>query len=210
MNVALSTGLRRIFGDFLPYAESMEFALQAMCRGSTRILMISKSALLLLTMISVSGCAMQKGDFPSLAKRPFENGPSIAEPDPVQPPATANLSPALQAAVSDVVAISMAANGKFMDSLPAVRNRVRAARNSAVSSEAWVVAQMEMAALEMTRSPSVEALADMDRLYLQQLRAEMDGAAAGSAAIVGRYQEQVRRQVSDQQSAIDELREMIR
>tara|TARA_R110002124_G_scaffold166933_1_gene334308 strand:- start:44 stop:562 length:519 start_codon:yes stop_codon:yes gene_type:complete len=172
--------------------------------------MIAKTPLLLLTIIGLSGCAMQEGDFPSLAKRPFEDGPTIAEPDSVVPPPAASLSPAVQAAVEKATATSNAAHNEFLARLPAVQKQVRAARNSAVSSESWVVAQMEMAALEMTRSPSVEALADMDRLYLQQLQAEADGAAAGSAAIVAEQKQGIAEQVSKQQSAIDGLKDIIR
>ena len=50
----------------------------------------------------------------------------------------------------------------------------------------------------------------MDRLYLQQLQAEADGAAAGSAAIVAEQKQGIAEQVSKQQSAIDGLKDIIR
>ncbi len=151
---------------------------------------------------------MQQGDFPSLQKRPYEDGPVIAESAaPVSAPSS--LPAAMQVKLDAAVAQSRSAHEQFLAQLPAVRSRVEAARGAAVSSELWVVAQMELASLEMTRSGSVEALADIDRLYLQQLEAEQESRGSGSAAIMAR-QQQVEQQVSEQQSAIERLKNMVR
>ena len=165
----------------------------------------------LLTIIAfpLSGCAMQQGDFPSLQKRPYENEPAISEPA-APTPSISSLPSDIQGKLDAAAAQSRAAHDRFMDRLPAVRSRVDAARGAAVSSESWVVAQMELASLEMTRSPSVEALADIDRLYLQQLQAEVDGSSLGGAEIVARQRQTVLQQVTDQQGAIEGLKETIR
>ena len=177
--------------------------------GSPKDRAMKKLPVLLAMMaVPLSGCAMQQGDFPSLQKRPYEGEPVIDESAPPVP-AASPLSADVQAKLDAAVAQSRTAHDRFLAKLPQVRSRVEAARGAAVSSESWVVAQMELAALEMTRSPSVEALADMDRLYLQQLETELAGPADGSTAIMAQ-QQQIERQVGDQQAAIDGLKDMVR
>ncbi|MEP2990183.1 MAG: hypothetical protein ABJN65_14475 [Parasphingorhabdus sp.] len=172
--------------------------------------MTAKSAISLLTMIAVSGCAMQTGDFPSLSKRPYENGPAIESPAPVSRPMATGLPASLQTAVNQAIVKSNAAHKKFLENLPGVKNRVRAAGRSSISSESWVVAQMDLAALELIRSPSVTALADMDALYLQRLNAEFEDAQPGGAQIVARNRNQIEAQVKAQQDAIDAMKVRLR
>ncbi|MEH6790418.1 hypothetical protein [Parasphingorhabdus sp.] len=167
---------------------------------------LSASVMIITAMLS--GCAMQEGDFPSLQKRPYETDQPIEEPA-VAAPVLAPLPTATQLKLDAAVAQSRAAHDLFLERLPGVRSRVDAARGSAESSESWVVAQMELAALEIERSPSVEALADIDRLYLQQLESELDAPSEGSAAIMAQ-QRQVEQQVADQQAAIDGLKGRLR
>ena len=153
---------------------------------------------------------MQEGDFPSLAKRPFEDGAAIEPPAPTPRPTVSSLPAPLQTALSDAVARSNDAHRKFLKNLPGVKNRVNAARRSMVSSEAWVVAQMDLAALEMMRSPSIAALADVDALYLQRLNAEFEDAPTGGAAIIGEKRNQIQAQVNAQQSEIDAMKARLR
>ena len=79
-----------------------------------------------------------------------------------------------------------------------------------MSSELWVVAQMELAALEMVRSPSVEALADIDMLYRQQLEREASDDQFGGTAAIARQRDAVKMQVDRQQGEIDAMKNRLR
>ncbi len=167
------------------------------------------SVLVTIITVTLSGCAMQQGDFPSLQKRPYEDDPVMVEP---APPATTEIPlPAdLQSNLSAAVARSRAANEQFQARLPVVKRRVDAARNAAVSSESWVAAQMELAALEMQRSPSVEAMADIDALYKEQLERETVAGQSGGTTIIARQRDAVQAQVDRQQAEIDAMKNRLR
>lgn len=153
---------------------------------------------------------MQEGDFPSLAKRPYEDQGPIDSRDTVTPALIADLPPALQTAVNEALAMSNEAHGKFLNNLPGVERRVNAAKGSSVSGESWVVAQMDLAALEMIRSPSVTALADVDALYMQRLDNEFEGKQPGGALLIAKSRSQIEAQVKAQQDAIDAMKAKLR
>ncbi len=154
---------------------------------------------------------MQEGDFPSLAKRAYEDVP--ANSDPVSPPVSSAISVLpgpLQSAVSKAVRQSSSAHAKFLRNLPGVKKRVNNARGSAISSEAWVVAQMDLSALEIGRGPSISALADIDGMYISRLEAEYIDNDPGGAAIIAEKRELIRRQVKSQQDEIDAMKAQLR
>ena len=166
-------------------------------------------ALVPIVTVTLSGCAMSEGDFPSLLKRPYEDDPVMVES--AAPPAANLALPAdLQSDLSAAVARSAAAHDRFQAGLPAVKRRVDAARNAAVSSESWVAAHMELAALEIQRSPSVEAMADIDALYRTQLERETVEGQSGGTAIIARQRDAVQAQVERQQSEIDAMKNRLR
>lgn len=161
-------------------------------------------ALMTIITVTLSGCAMSEGDFPSLLKRPYEDDPVMADSEAL--PATNLALPAdLQSDLSAAVARSGAAHSQFQARLPTVKRRVDAARNAAVSSESWVAAHMELAALEGERSPSVEALADIDALYRAQLERETADGESGGTTIIARQRDAVKAQVDRQQAEIDAM-----
>ncbi|WP_321325946.1 hypothetical protein [uncultured Parasphingorhabdus sp.] len=166
-------------------------------------------ALVTIITVTLSGCAMQDGDFPSLLKRPYESAPMAGE---TAAPVTAisSLPADLQARLGAAVASSGDADAKYRERLPAVKNRVDAARGAAESSEAWVVAQMELAALEIVRSPSVEALADIDALYRDQLERETAADESGGTAIIAAQRDLVQAQVERQQADIEAMKNRLR
>ncbi len=172
--------------------------------------MIGKSAISLLAMMAVSACAMQAGDFPSLAKRPYENGVAIDSEAQVTTALIANLPAPLKSAVNQALEQSNAAHRKFLNNLPGVEKRVGSARAASISSESWVVAQMDLASLEMIRGPSVSALADIDALYLERLNAEFDDEQPGGALIIAKSRDQIQAQVKAQQDAIDAMKAGLR
>lgn len=158
----------------------------------------------------LSACAMQEGDFPSLSKRPFEDKPvdsgSLTDSDPVMQ----TLSGPLQNAVSASVRQSQTAHDAFLNDLADVEKAVAEAGGAAPSSESWVVAQMKLSSLEVSRSPSVSALADIDALYIERLGQELDDSQPGGAALIAQSRDRISGQVTAQQNKIDQLRASIR
>lgn len=160
--------------------------------------------------LSLSACAMQSGDFPSLSKRPYEDVPAIDETVTPPLPQIESLPVALKNAVDAAIRQSNAAHQAFLADLPKVKQSVSAARGASPSSESWVAAHVELSSLEMDRSPSVSALADIDLLYLQRLDQEFSGEDKGAAALIAKSREQIEAQVSSQQAEIDQLKARIR
>ncbi|MEO9598986.1 hypothetical protein [Parasphingorhabdus sp.] len=169
-----------------------------------------KKLLALMTIITVplSGCAMQQGDFPSLQKRPYEAESAVVETTPTA--AVTSLPADVRSKLAAAVATSSAAHDQFQAMLPAVQARVDAAGGSNVLSEPWVVAQMELAALETERSPSVEAMADIDALYAAQLERDAAENRSGGAALIIGQRDAVQAQVDQQQAAIDAMKSRLR
>ncbi len=167
------------------------------------------SALVTIITVTLSGCAMQQGDFPSLQKRPYEDDSAMVEPEvPVN--LLSSLPVDVRTRLEAAVAQSGSADNLFRTRLPAVKSRVDAARGAAVSSESWVVAQTELAALEMVRSASVEALADIDALYRTQLEREIELDQSGGTAIIAKQRDAVQAQVDRQQTEIDAMKNRLR
>ena len=104
----------------------------------------------------------------------------------------------------------MLAHEQFLHNLTAVKQRVVAAQGAAVSSEKWVVAQMDLAALELVRSPSVESLADIDSLYAAELDREVQEGLSGGALIILEKRNQIDGQVRQQQQQIDSMKGQLR
>ena len=160
--------------------------------------------------LSLSACAMQSGDFPSLAKRPYEDRPVIDQTIEMPAPEMEALPDGLGNSVAAAVRQSNAAHQAFQKDLPNVRQKVSAAQGAAPSSESWVVAQMLLSALETQRSPSISALADLDSLYMRRLGEELDGAEQGAAALIAKSREKIADQVGSQQQQIEALKSRLR
>ena len=88
-----------------------------------------------------SGCATT-GDFPSLAKRPYETG-----------------------GLEKIVAQAEAAQPAFQAALAKAQGVARSATGAAPQSESWIAMQMEISNLERYRTPVREAMSDMDGEY---------------------------------------------
>lgn len=152
---------------------------------------------------------MQEGDFPSLQKRPYEDQPVMDAPAAAIP-ALSSLPADIRARLDAALAQSRATHDRFQVRLPNVKSRVDAARGAAESSESWVVAHMELAVLEIERSPSVEALADIDALYREQLEREAAEGQSGGATIIAGQREAVEAQVDRQQAEINAMKNRLR
>ncbi|WP_420605693.1 hypothetical protein [Novosphingopyxis sp.] len=110
-----------------------------------------------------------------MAERPDD------QPEPPRAPVVTPLSYEQRVEVEAAQDRHRAADAAFRGALPSVRGAVAAAAGSAPGGEAWVVAQQALSRLEAARTPSAEALADLDRLLTERLAQEQQGAAAGGA-----------------------------
>lgn len=158
----------------------------------------------------LSACAMQEGDFPSLSKRAFEDKPVDSSDTAGPGPALQTLPGSLQDSVNASVQQSEVAHNAFLNDLADVEKAVTEAEGAAPSSESWVVAQMKLSSLEMSRSPSVSALADIDALYMEQLARELEVSQSGGATLIAKSRDQISDQVTAQQQKIEQLKSALR
>ena len=107
------------------------------------------------------------GPAPSLAKRAVEGRFNVAPPTvEVTPPGP--LPTDLAGRLARWEADSIAAQQAFASERGAAASAVAAASGAPVASERWVVAQQAISRLVAARAPLTEALADIDRLYLER------------------------------------------
>ncbi|MFM9851278.1 MAG: hypothetical protein ACKVOJ_00520 [Sphingomonadaceae bacterium] len=154
---------------------------------------LSLAALTLL----MAGCA-QQGDFPSLAKRPFETsrtaGETVAVPASRAPERASDAG--LPARLS--AAITRAQNGAdaFASAFAIAQQSVTAAAGSAPGSELWIAAQLAITRLEPLRSPAQSAMISID----DESRAIITGVSDGDRAQIDAARAQVAA-ISDAQTA---------
>jgi hypothetical protein len=121
--------------------------------------MLIKISLCITLLMAMAGCAA-KGDYPSLAPRPFERAtqtPTVAPPTRL--PATTDA--ALVQRVGNLVEKARAGVGAFNTALSQARPIV-AASDGVRASERWIAAQMALSRVERTREPIESALAEID------------------------------------------------
>lgn len=153
---------------------------------------------------ALGGCAMEKGEFPSLAPRPIEKrGEDIAVKPPVQ---DGQADATLLAKIAQLRTQMDAGDKSFSDMLPRVTQAVNAGRSAAGGSEKWVVAQQMLSALESARAPTVMAVAELDSLYLAQIDAIAAGRATGGADELRAAQQDGSQLAQKQQVRIDDLK----
>lgn len=119
-------------------------------------------ATVLATTILLSACATADGTFPSLERRPYEvDGPNV-EPDVAAPVASAELPPELVEKVKALTNRHESSDAAYAKDLPHVQSIAQRAAGSAVGSESWVNAHLELSRLDRSRADSVAALRDFD------------------------------------------------
>jgi hypothetical protein len=120
-----------------------------------------------LPLVLIAGCASSM-DSPSLAIRPVEAAATIdaARPATVATPVAMEeivpLDAATIARVETNIRASRASIAPFSKALEPARAAVADAAGAAVSSEAWVAAQVAISRLERTREASANALAEVE------------------------------------------------
>lgn len=154
----------------------------------------------------LSGCAGAHEAYPSLAKRPAESA-RITDISP--PPAPAPADGALKAQISQLTGQAQNGSATFDRAYATADRAVRSAGNAAVSSDAWVAAQVAISAAEAARNDSVSALASLDTLYVERTNAMADGKAQGGVAEIDVARADVLAQVDSQNDRIDALKARI-
>lgn len=162
---------------------------------------------IILSSMLAGGCSLPKGEFPSLAKRPYESSDPIAEPPAEPAQLSTTLPEALQAQLGAVEARHRAADAAFAAALPATRAVAISAAGSAMGSEAWVNAHLQLSRLEEKRADSLGAQAEVDGLIAAE---RLRGADAGIIALMEPYQQRIQAGVEAQTAALEELARRIR
>ncbi|MCT2398276.1 hypothetical protein [Novosphingobium mangrovi (ex Huang et al. 2023)] len=128
----------------------------------------AKARLLPALLPMMAAACSTAGSYPSLGLRDFEriDGSAtpvagVAElPAPPLPPASADLVTRLDG----LVAVARDADLQFQTNRPAAERAVAAA--GGIASDSWSSASVALARLESSRSSAMEALADLDALYV--------------------------------------------
>lgn len=148
----------------------------------------------------LSACGSAAG-YPDLARRPAERisgSAEVAPPSVVTPPAP--LSPEMAKRIAQLAANARSAHAAFTSGKGKAESLSNAARGTAVSSEAWVVATVALAELESRRSEAMISLAELDSLYA---RTRIDG---GDGISIAAVRDQVTAWVADEDAVLAELR----
>lgn len=114
----------------------------------------------------LAGCASDRGQYPSLARRPAER--ITASFDTPEAPVEV-VRPAPSAAVTGklggLVGAAQAADAKFSSREPRARSAVAAGAGAKIGSESWATATIAVAELEAARAEAIVALTDLDTLF---------------------------------------------
>lgn len=151
----------------------------------------------------LAGCAGTTEGYPSLARRAVENQDFAAPAPDVKPDAP---DAQLQAEVDRLLGQALAGGEAFDKAYAAAQKSARAAAKSAISSEAWVSAQVSVSGLESSRNDSVSALAALDTLYADRMSAIADGKVGGGADIIDSARARALSVVDSQNDRIDALK----
>jgi hypothetical protein len=160
----------------------------------------------------LAGCATAPGTgtYPSLAKRPIESGgTSASAPAPTPAVTTPGDDTALTDQVARLTAQAREGAATFDKGFPDAERQAQAAAKSAVSSDAWVNAQIAVSALESARNDCVSALAALDTLYAERANAQVEGQASGGTDMIDTARQQVLAIVDSQNDRLDRIKALL-
>lgn len=144
---------------------------------------------ILFLLLFATACAIPEADPPSLGPRDIEG--ILDEPTYAIAPVESADDAALAARISELVGQAEAGNADFRAALPGTQRAVRRAQGSAAESEAWIVAQVELSALDSARSPTTTAMGALDAIFAAQAidgtPAETERLAAARARVAELY-----------------------
>jgi hypothetical protein len=151
----------------------------------------AKARLLPVLLPLLAAACSTAGTYPSLAQRDFERiggsaTPVAGEAEPPAPPLPPP-SADLVTRLDGLVAVARDADGRFQANRPAAERAVAAAGN--IASDSWSTASVALARLESSRSSAMEALADLDALYIDaRTDAPLEETPSAKAIAVARDQ----------------------
>ncbi len=153
---------------------------------------------------SVAACgSLPEGDFPSLAKRPYEDSDPMAIEKKAPVPAPSSLPASLAAKLSALERRARAADAEFRTLLPAARAKASAAKGAAQSSDRWIAAQIALSRLDRSRADAVAALSEVDVLLLGNLDEGLTGNKPQYAPLMEPAQQRIAAIVKAQNAIID-------
>lgn len=130
----------------------------------------------------LTACATDEGSYPSLAKRPQERITATwPPPPPPQPPEPAPLETATLTRINLLLAEARSADAGFRAKEGRARSLVAAAAGAPMGSEAWSVASIAVAELEVARAKTLLAMSELDSLYAEARTAGRDTAPIEAA-----------------------------
>lgn len=168
------------------------------------------ASILPLFALLLTGCAMEDGQFPSLAKRPYEVDAKMTAPvEEEAPPPPSPLPQETLAAIDSALSRHASAQASFARARDTASARVGSARGSARGSESWVVAQLAISTADAARHDSLVAMADLDRLFI--VRAEEQALTTGLVGLerIGEARDKVAGDVEKQNAEMARLTERL-
>ena len=155
--------------------------------------------------LTLGGCVSASGDFPSLAKRPYEKANPVEEVA-VAETLTTTLSADLQRQVDALLSRSNMAHAAFENALPLVRATIQSAGNPVTGSESWANAHTALSRTDSLRADGVAALGEMDRLVARERE---KGADSGLVALLAAPQQTIAGRVTAENAEVERLTQLI-
>ena len=115
--------------------------------------------------VLLAGCAAPAINAPSLLPRPIEN---VGFEEPEAKPVEIVPDPALDAEIEEARQTLGTAAADFGEAAAKVGPLVDAAEGAGIGSDAWLDAQVALAALDTVRATSLATLSDLDRLAIER------------------------------------------
>lgn len=126
----------------------------------------------------IGGCAADTSSYPSLARRAVEQHSDVVASTPATPPVPAPVSAPLAEAIRGLGGDADRADVAFRALLTTSSAVISSGIGAADGSEEWAEANVALSRLEAVRGPAVLALAEIDRLAIEQALAQDESAVA--------------------------------
>jgi hypothetical protein len=165
--------------------------------------------LLIPAICALAACGSMEGQFPSLAKRPYETTTPPSEPVIVARPTARQLPKSLAIQVNSIEARFNTARADFAALLRSTRATANSAAGSSIGSEAWVNAQLVVSRLDNARAQAVLAEAEIDALLSRQLDTESVDQNALLSPLIAPVQRRIANEVDAQNEELDRLARQI-
>lgn len=170
-------------------------------------------ASLALFLSACTGTGQDGRGYPSLARRPAESTRVGGESPAVDHGQAVVLAPADPLLAQQIAALSAQADqgkGAFEALYVQVAGTIRMASGAPVSSESWVAAHVDLSRLEEARYDSIFALASLDTLYADRMKALAEGKAQGGITEILAAHKVALATVDAQNDRVDALKALLK